>query len=127
MQTALEPVTLQIDGVTPPSVNGFLRAHWTRYDRAKAKWGEMCLDALTRAETPRGEWAGVLAEGMVTFPTRIKRDQGNHRFMLEKALGDALVSYGALPDDDWARYEFGNLQSRYERGVSRVEVMLWPR
>jgi hypothetical protein len=126
MPVALEPVTLQLHGITPPSLNSFLRAHWTRYDRAKGKWGDMILNALATADCPRG-WDGVLAEGRITVPDRRKRDQGNHRFLLEKALGDALVAYGALTDDDWERYEFGNLQARYERGIAGVEVILWPR
>jgi hypothetical protein len=125
--TALEPVTLHLHGLTPPSLNTFTRAHWRKYVKAKAEWDRYVTDALHIAETPRGEWAGVLAEGRVTFPDKRARDQGNYRFMLEKALGDALVAYGAIPDDDWSRYEFGNLQARYERGVRLIEVMLWPR
>jgi hypothetical protein len=38
--------------------------------------------------------------------------------------GDALVAGGHLEDDDWQRYQFGNLEYRYERGVRRVELVV---
>ena len=63
---------------------------------------------------------------MITVPDRKRRDQGNHRFLLEKALGDALVAGGWLDDDDWARYEFGGLQMVYERGVSAMRLFVFP-
>jgi hypothetical protein len=64
-------------------------------------------------------------EGQCTFPDRTRRDQGNHRFMLEKAMGDALVAGGWLEDDDWSRYEFGGLSAVYEKGVSRTRLMVF--
>jgi hypothetical protein len=39
-------------------------------------------------------------EGEVSFGDGRERDQGNHRVIVEKALGDALVRGGYLPDDD---------------------------
>ena len=122
-----QPVALFLQGVTPPSLNTFARAHWRKYDHAKKLWGQRVTDALVTADCPRGAWESVLAEGRVTFPDQRKRDQGNYRFMIEKALGDALVSYGAIPDDDWSRYEFGNLQAQYVKGLKGIDLMLWPR
>jgi hypothetical protein len=69
----------------------------------------------------------VLVEGECTFPDRHRRDQGNHRFMVEKAMGDALTTGGYLEDDDWSRYEFGGLAHRYEKGVSRTRLLVFPR
>jgi hypothetical protein len=60
------------------------------------------------------------------FPDRRRRDQGNHRFIVEKALGDALVAGGWLPDDTWEHYEFGGLAMRVERGESWTRLMLFP-
>jgi hypothetical protein len=68
----------------------------------------------------------VFAEGEVTFPSRIKHDQGNYRFMLEKALGDALQTVGVLQDDSWDFYSFGNLAATYEKGVRRTRLLLMP-
>jgi hypothetical protein len=62
----------------------------------------------------------------MTFPDRRRRDEGNFRFFLEKALGDALVSGGWLADDDGARFSFGSVAFRYERGVRRVRLSLFP-
>jgi hypothetical protein len=52
--------------------------------------------------------------GLCCFPDRIRRDQGNFRYFIEKALGDALVAggwleFGGLADDDWDHYEFGGM------------------
>ena len=60
------------------------------------------------------------------FPTRVRRDQGNYRFILEKALGDALKEGGWLEDDNWALFEFGNLGYVYEKGRSWTEVVIFP-
>ena len=46
---------------------------------------------------------------MLRFPARRRRDSGNYRVMLEKALGDALVEGGWLPDDTPEHYEFGGV------------------
>lgn len=121
------PVALTLPGVAPPTLNAFTRAHWSKYDKAKREWGDRFLAALTEADVPRGEWAGVLAEGRVTFGDRRRRDQGNHRFLLEKALGDALVKYGAIPDDEWGVYQFGNLEARYVKNALSIDLILFPR
>jgi hypothetical protein len=47
--------------------------------------------------------------------------------MVEKAMGDALTTGGYLEDDDWSRYEFGGLAYRYEKGVSRTRLLVFPR
>ena len=62
----------------------------------------------------------------MTFPTRIRRDQGNYRFLTEKALGDALVMGGWLRDDSWEFFEFGGFGMQYEKGVKRLRLMLFP-
>jgi hypothetical protein len=53
-------------------------------------------------------------------------DQGNFRYFIEKALGDALVAGGWLADDDWDHYEFGGLAKTYERGESWIKLMIMP-
>lgn len=68
----------------------------------------------------------VLAEGRITFPDRRRRDQGNFRVIIEKALGDALVDGDWIVDDDWDRYEFGGYQRAYEKGAKRLELVLFP-
>jgi hypothetical protein len=104
---------------------------WRTFSSAIKPWRAWLAGALADSGLPRG-LDSVLVEGVMTFPTRAKRDQGNHRYFVEKALGDALVrgnvetrtvmlpseviEGGWLEDDDWSRYEFGNLAFRYVRG-----------
>lgn len=77
----------------PPSLNAVrARNHWT-YTREKKKWG-LLFDQLLAAATARGELparvARVKARAIVTYHVNRLPDEGNVRYMLEKALGDAL-------------------------------------
>jgi hypothetical protein len=109
----------------PPSMNLLGSGNQFAYQAHKSAWQEALIELLEEADLPRPV-ARIVAEGEVTFPDRRKRDQGNHRFFVEKALGDALVTGGWLEDDDWTRYEFGGLAAMYEKGVSRTRLMLFP-
>jgi hypothetical protein len=108
----------------PPSMNVLGSGNRFAYQAMKKAWQEVLTGALERVELPRG-LSHVLVEGQCTFPDRDVRDQGNHRFMLEKAMGDALVAGGWLPDDAWEFYEFGGLAAVYEKGVSRTRLMVF--
>jgi hypothetical protein len=109
----------------PPSMNLLGSGNQFVYQAHKKAWQEALVERLGAVDLPR-PLGRVVAEGEVTFSDRRKRDQGNHRFFLEKALGDALVEGGWLLDDDWARYEFGNLTAAFEKGVSRTRLVLFP-
>lgn len=109
----------------PPSLNALGDGNRFAYRAMKETWEERLGALLGDAELPTG-LARVTVEGVLTVPDRKRRDQGNHRFLLEKALGDALVDGGWLEDDDWSRYEFGGLQLVYEKGVSGMRLMLFP-
>ncbi len=91
-----------------------------------AKWGPVFDAALEASGLPRG-LDQVMVEGEASFGDAVLRDAGNHRVMLEKACGDALVRGGYIESDDWAHYEFGVLQRRDEPGVSRTRLVLFPR
>lgn len=90
------------------------------------KWAPVLREALEASGLPKG-LAGVMVEGEVSFGDRVERDAGNHRVMIEKALGDVLTRGGWLESDTWERYEFGGLQRRDEPGVSRTRIMIFPR
>lgn len=109
----------------PPSMNVLGSGNQFAYQALKKTWQELLTTALEEADLPR-PLARVVVEGEVTFPDRRKRDQGNHRFFLEKALGDALTQGGWLEDDDWERFEFGGLAATHERGVSRTRLLIFP-
>lgn len=93
------------------------------YQGWKKGWSETLGALLEQAGVPR-PLAHVEAEGLVCFPTRAARDQGNFRVIIEKALGDTLVEGGWLPDDNWDFYEFGALRRTYSRGEAWTELTL---
>jgi hypothetical protein len=113
----------------PPSVNplvsGAGAGNAQIYAAQKRQWQSLLIDLLSASGLPR-PLERVLVEGEATFPTRQRRDQGNHRFLIEKALGDALVEGRWLRDDSWEQYEFGNLMASYEKGVSATRLILFP-
>lgn len=109
----------------PPSINPLGSGDPMTYQAQKQRWQALLSELLAATDLPKG-LAHVLVEGEATFPTRQRRDQGNHRFMLEKALGDALVDGGYLPDDAWEFFEFGGLSASYEKGVSATRLMIFP-
>lgn len=90
------------------------------------KWRPVLTAALEASKLPKG-LAGVMVEAEVSFGDAVGRDRGNHAVMLDKALGDALVAGGWLASDSWARYGFGELQRREERGVNRTRLAIFPR
>lgn len=116
----------------PESFNVFASGSWEAYQTAKKRWHRV-LAPLLDAKLPRG-LARVVVEGECSFGDSRDRDQGNHRVVLEKALGDVLehgdpengVAGGWLPDDTWTRYEFGNLTRSEEPGVNRLRLTLFP-
>lgn len=113
----------------PPSLNVFGSGDPVAFQDVKKAWAEVLTELLDQSGLPRG-LSHVLVEGEVTFPRRASAngpDQGNFRAPLEKILGDVLEEGGWLPNDNWERYEFGGLAYRYEAGVSRTRLMLFPR
>jgi hypothetical protein len=51
----------------------------------------------------------VEATATLRFKQKRRRDEGNHRALLEKALGDVLQAGGWLKDDTPDLYRFGRL------------------
>jgi hypothetical protein len=114
----------------PPSLNeGGSGMNRMAFQTLKKAWQSALTLHLRASGLERG-LAGVTVEGLIGFPTRAERDQGNHRWMVEKALGDALVSGGWLQSDCFfpvCRYEFGGLQAVHHPGESWIRLSLFPR
>lgn len=109
---------------SPPSFNaGGSGGNHFIYQSTKANWEERILELLAETDLPRG-LDRVEVEGTCCFDSSTRRDQGNFRVIIEKALGDALVRGGYLRDDDWEHYEFGALRREYEKGVSWTEFRI---
>jgi len=111
-------------GGTPPSYNTLVHAHWRKNHKAKQDWQQWCFLALLKAEVPRGLEV-VTATAMLHFKQHRRRDEGNFRVVLEKALGDALVNGEWLPDDTPDHYRFERLRFTSPSAVApRTEVAL---
>lgn len=99
----------------PESYNKTRYAHWSVAYRAASRLREDIGYLLLASDMPR-HLASVEAEALLMFPTKRKRDEGNFRTPLEKALGDALTQGGFLPDDTPDYYRFGKLEFSPQRG-----------
>lgn len=114
----------------PPSMNsGNHSMQPQAYQALKHAWQAALRAEIEASGLPRGLQA-VTVEGLIGFPTRAERDQGNYRWMVEKALGDALVAGGWLESDCFfpvSRYEFGGLQAVHAPGHSWLRLMLFAR
>jgi hypothetical protein len=88
-------------------------------------WRGILTEKLVASHLPR-RLGRVFAEIEFTFPDVTRRDQGNFRVVVEKALGDALVEGGWLEDDDWDHYELGAVTKRIQPGESATRIVLLP-
>jgi hypothetical protein len=101
-------VTLEVPG-TPVSLNQIgYRSHWSVGSREKKKWESWLGTALMVAQVPRGLEV-VAATAEIHFKQKRRRDPGNFRVILEKALGD-ILQQGWLPDDTAEFFSFGAVQ-----------------
>lgn len=99
---------------TTPPVSLNRGGHWTvRHKRKRQAEGELAI-LLLAAGVPRpipGDRLRATAE--LLFPTARRRDEGNYRTALEKALGDALCPHDPeapfrwLSDDTPEHFTFG--------------------
>jgi hypothetical protein len=121
---ALLPFQIEHPAI-PPSLNRLGSGNRFKFWRVKKEWGLIFQTALTEQNVPRG-LGRVVAEAELIVPTRHRRDEGNFRFFLEKALGDALVVGGWLEDDDSTRFSFGAVRFTYEKGRSVTRIVLFP-
>lgn len=100
---------LSIPG-TPPSFNAVgLHSHWTVGRKAKRDWQQWLSIALVEQRVPRA-LKQVRATATLRFKQRRRRDEINFATILNKALGDALVTGGWLEDDVPELYSFGRVE-----------------
>lgn len=111
---------------TPPSLNaaslGSRGAHM-KFHRLKKEWEGHITAGLLKAQVPKG-LERVHATAVCRFPSRRKRDEGNFRYLLEKALGDTLQLNGCLEDDTPEQFTFGKLVFDADRGPARTILTL---
>lgn len=107
----------------PPSLNRQGRVHPMKQARLKRQLEDVLFVLLLEAKVPRG-LASVEARAKLRFPVRRRRDEGNFRWLLEKALGDVLQAGGWLEDDTPDQYRFFGLEFEDELGPRRTTVVL---
>lgn len=134
----------------PPSMNNH-SIDRQAFARTKEAWHRVLATALEACGLPRG-LESLRVEMSVGFSTYREVDEGNHRWMVEKALGDTLVRGwtrtwtktvagktetlselmipgGWLPDDSFwptPRYSMGNLAGVHTPGQSSTRLMIFP-
>jgi hypothetical protein len=109
-----------------PSMNTDQVRGWRSFARLKKLWQAELEQMLLSLGLPRPlPAAGPLyVDAVLRFKDRRRRDSENYRVLLSKALGDALVNGGWIPDDtddDW------RLQVRIDRnevGEPRTLIQL---
>ncbi len=103
-----ERATLSIPA-TPPSFNAVgLRSHWSVGRKAKRDWEQWLQIALLEQRVPKG-LKRVTASATIRFKQRRRRDEGNFKPLIEKALGDVLQN-GWVEDDTPEHYRFGAVE-----------------
>lgn len=108
---------------TPPSLNRAGRNNPLAQHHLKTRLQHDLELYLLNAKLPRPLGA-VRASAVLRFPARRRRDEGNYRWLLEKALGDALVNGRWLTDDTPASFRFGELSFDGERGDAQTTLRL---
>lgn len=115
---------------TPPSINQVAvgraasRGAGIASTRAKKRLQSDLESMLLVGRVPR-PLEYVVAAARLRFARRnSRRDEGNFRTPLEKALGDALVNGGWLADDTPDTFRFDRLTFDPEPGEPRTQLLL---
>lgn len=115
---------------TPPSINQVAvgraasRGAGIAATRAKKRL-QSDLEAMLLVERIPRPLKFVEAIACLRFAKRsARRDEGNYRTPLEKALGDALVNGGWLSDDTPDTFQFGRLTFDPDPGEPRTQLLL---
>jgi hypothetical protein len=121
-------VEIELHRVPPSKNTNAIRSHWTGYQEAKKSWQHE-IEVLLMAQGNEGLIKGyqvAMVGGFLRFPVANKRrDAGNFTDVLDKACGDALVNYGAIPDDDPGHYFFGGVEIEPEPGPPRTRLWIY--
>lgn len=128
----LPPVEHPRDGLvyiripdTPKSINKVgARGSWRAVHMQKKRWQTIMERHLMIAKIPRPLPRPLEVSASLKFPTLHRRDEGNYRAPLEKALGDALVNGGWMLDDTPEWWTFRRVYFDNERGPNTTLLIL---
>ncbi len=99
------------------------RGHRWLFTNEKKRWEGFLMIALLKEKVPK-KLTVVEASAALRFPTKRRRDEGNYRSILEKALGDILQKGGWLADDTPEHYRFTELNFDPDEGPHATAVRL---
>jgi hypothetical protein len=117
-------VTLEL-AYTPVSYNETRYAHWAVARRHASRLrDDLCHMARAAGSPPVTDTERITASAVLRFPTRRRRDTGNYRTPLEKALGDALQLAGVIPDDTPDLYTLDRMRFDATPGPARTIITL---
>lgn len=109
---------------TPPSFNSVgSRGGQQVFHRKKKEWQSIFETLLMSTGFPR-DWQEMTVVVRLTFPEKRRRDEGNFRALLEKALGDALVNGRWIPDDTPEHFFFERVHFEQQTGKPKTTVEL---
>ena len=120
METGITVIEL---GIVPVSYNQTRYAHWSVARRASDRLKEDIGLSLMASDLPRSV-SSVQASALLVFPSRRRRDEGNFRTPLEKALGDALTQARWIEDDTPDQYRFDRLLFAPTPGTTATVITL---
>lgn len=94
-------IRLEIEG-TPPSLNKWMRWHWTVQQQSKQEWAWLILAACLAAKVGRPQYKLATVHITLIFPVLRRRDLDNYT---PKSIMDGLVNAGIIQDDrsDWVK------------------------
>jgi len=117
-------VTLEL-AYTPVSYNETRYAHWAVARRHASQLRDDLVTLLRASHAPAaGPDQRITASAHLRFPTRRRRDTGNFRTPLEKALGDALQIAGIIHDDTPDLYTLDRLRFATQPGPHQTIITL---
>ena len=110
----------------PPTLNERQKISDMEYHRLKMAWEDVFRELIRDSALSPCE--AVHVEAQIGFPRRQACDEGNLRWMVEKALGDALQAENVIPDDTFypvRRYTMGNLEGVDSPGRSWLRLLIF--
>lgn len=120
------PTTVLTWTDVPPSMNEKSSGYGANHHaaaRTKKTWEGIAMVMLLQGKVPK-DLAWVRVSAVMRFPDKRKRDEGNFRLVIEKALGDALQGGGWLRDDTPDQYRFTQVSFDPEKGPRQMTLTL---
>lgn len=114
-------IRLEIDG-TPPSLNQWMRWHWTVQQQSKKDWAWLILAACLSAKAGRPQYKLATVHITLIFPVLRRRDIDNYA---PKMILDGLVNAGIIQDDrnDWVKVTWDMVKGNERKTVVDIQNM----